>query len=260
MMVNNYIVCSTVRSGSTLLCRTLESLGGFGHPEEYFHRHRLAKLNLNDQPDTFLEYCRSIGSQGSAERLGIKMHWWQLVDFLTLARQSLQFEGKGDLEILDMLFPNLVFIYLWRRDLASQAVSAAIASQTGQWEKGDDSGKSTKAKSLKFQPWKIYEWEQSLKEQNHCWRQFFQDNHTNYYETTYEDLISSFPEEIANIVRHIGVDKPLPVQQLEMPTQRQSNTTNQRFIRYYTNLPKPVLGMIYQLYRQLKLVRDGVGT
>lgn len=258
-MNNNYIVCSTVRSGSTLLCKTLERLGGFGHPEEFFHCHTLRKLKLDNHPDDFLNYCQFIRKE-SADRFGIKMHWWQLFDFLRLARQSSQFREREDLEILNMLFPDLRFIYLWRRDVISQAVSAAIASQTNQWEK---TSRAQKPATIKFQPWKIYEWEQSLKDQNQCWKTFFQENHLHYYEITYEDLVESFTKETTNVINHIdgelGGEQRWEAPQLEMPIQRQSNSTNKTFISYYSRLPKPLVGASYQLYRQLKLVKERVG-
>ncbi|MEM9809295.1 MAG: Stf0 family sulfotransferase [Cyanobacteria bacterium P01_D01_bin.56] len=253
-MKSNYIICSTVRSGSTLLCKTLESLDDFGYPEEYFHVHRLRKLKLDSSPDDFLKYCDSIFTKSESDRFGIKMHWWQLMDFLALARQSSQVEDKRDLDILNAIFPNLKFIYLWRRDVASQAVSAAIASQTGQWEK------SLQSKPAKFQPWKIYEWEQSLEEQNRYWQTFFQDNHLSYYEITYEDLVASFAQEITQVINHIDGQQDQPVKPLKMPTQRQSNVTNRRFLAYYRLIPKPLLNSLFQLYCQLKPARYGVGV
>ncbi|MBX2864955.1 MAG: Stf0 sulfotransferase family protein, partial [Leptolyngbyaceae cyanobacterium MAG.088] len=248
-----------------LLCKTLERFGEFGHPEEYFHRHTLKQLKLDNHPEEFLAYCHSIYQQDPSEPFGIKMHWWQLLDFLRLARQSSQFKDQSDGEILNTLFPNLTFIYLWRRDMASQAVSAAIASQTGQWEKSHPSGqKPSKTTPIKFQPWKIYEWETSLNDQNLCWQKFFQENHLNYYEITYEDLVESFPQEIAKVISHIGnhidVEPEQLITQLEMPTQRQSNATNRRFISYYALIPKPLLRVLYQLYRQLKPIPSGGGS
>ena len=83
MPANNYLICSTVRSGSTLLCKTLEQLDGCGNPQEYFHRHLVKKLKLNNNPQKFLEYCDGIVQKGIDNHgtFGIKMHWYQLVDF-----------------------------------------------------------------------------------------------------------------------------------------------------------------------------------
>ena len=137
MQASNYLVCSTVRSGSTLLCKTLEQFDGFGKPQEYFHRHLVRKLRLNNNPQKFLEYCDDIVREGIENHgtFGMKMHWWQLIDFLGLARQCPHLKERTNLEILSILFSNLKFIYLWRNDIEAQAISAAIASQTGEWEK-----------------------------------------------------------------------------------------------------------------------------
>ena len=266
----NYIVCSTARSGSTLLCKTLGKLGGCGQPEEYFHRHIIKRLKLRKDPEKFLSYCRAIFREGVTHHgtFGIKMHWWQLLDFLDLARQLPQFQDKQDLEIIDTLFPDLQFIYLWRQNTSEQAVSAAIAAQTGQWEKLEDDhskrflekpqeqGLTTK-NPLKFQPWKIYEWEKSLKEQNQDWLRFLHGNGLKYYEITYEKLTRAFTQEMSSILNYIGIEAEHISGAIRMPTRRQSNQINQRFIRYYTLIPKPFLVMLYWLYRQLKAVRDG---
>jgi LPS sulfotransferase NodH len=218
-------------------------------------------LKLENRPDEFLQYCRSLYNEGTTESFGIKMHWWQLIDCLRLARQSSQFKTQSDWDILNTLFPNPKFIYLWRRDIAAQAVSAAIASQTGQWEKASsEHSKQSRTNPVKFQPWKIYEWEKSLEDQNRYWRQFFQNNHLKYYEITYEDLVAAFPDELAKVINHIGIEQSELTNQPKILTQRQSNATNRRFVSYYTLLPKPLLTVLYQLYRQLKPIRYGVGS
>ena len=268
-MKKSYVVCSTVRSGSTLLCKSLEKLGYCGKPEEYFHRHTIKRLKLGKNPDRFLEYCNSVLQKGVTKNgiFGIKMHWWQLSDFLTLARQSTDFKQKQDLEILHAIFPNLKFIYLWRQDITAQAVSAAIAMQTNQWEKFSRSEienqstnkqgiKKDAEKSIKFQPWKIYQWEKSLQDQNQYWRQFFRDNCLDYYEINYENLIDSFTQEISNIINYLDIDMTLATEKIGMPTQRQFNQTNQQFMKYYRRLPKFFLAVLYRLYLQLKSKTD----
>ncbi len=269
MVAQNYIVCSTVRSGSTLLCKTLGQLHQCGQPEEYFHRHIIKRLKLRQNPEKFLSYCRAIFREGVTHHgiFGIKMHWWQLLDFLTLARQLPQFEDKQDLEILNALFPDLKFIYLWRQNMAEQAVSAAIAAQTGKWEKLDTPKQQSSqhrhkpdeiAASLpKFQPWKIYEWEKNLSDQNQAWQQFLQKNSLSYYETTYEKLTYEFTQEMGRIIEYIGINTDQIPSEIKMPTRRQANQLNQRFMRYYTLIPRPFSGMLYWLYRQLQTVRNG---
>ncbi|MEL7313690.1 MAG: Stf0 family sulfotransferase [Cyanobacteria bacterium J06559_3] len=273
MATNSYIICSTVRSGSTLLCKTLGQLKECGQPEEYFHRHIIKRLKLRKDPEKFLSYCRAIFREGVTHHgtFGIKLHWWQLLDFLSLARQLPQFKEKQDLEILGELFPNPKFIYLRRKNMTAQAISAAIAAQTGQWERLNEqeaksltlkpaktqSKASKHVQQVKFQPWKIYEWEASLRSQNQAWQHFFQENSLRYHEITYENLIQSFSQEIGRALDYIGICKSQSLEAYEMPTRRQANQMNQRFIRYYTLLPKPFSALLYWLYQQLQAVRNG---
>lgn len=177
----SYIVCSTGRSGSTLLCKTLKNLKCCGNPAEYFHHNETKKLQLKDDPEKFINYCNSVLHQRLTSNgiFGIKMHWWQMYDFLKIAKKSPLFENKKDLEILNTIFPNLKFIYISRQDIIAQAVSTTIALTTKVWEKSANNNSikekklSIKNRSIKFRPLKIYRWEQSFKDQNRRWKQFF---------------------------------------------------------------------------------------
>lgn len=254
MKPKSYIICSTPRSGSTLLCKTLAQLGGLGQPEEYFHRHTIEQLKLNNNPEKFISYCQSIFEDGLKNHgiFGMKMHWWQLLDFLTLARQSPCFEKQQDLEILSNLFPNPKFIYLWRRNIIAQAVSATLAMQTGQWEiiKKNKAKKLPEEplKPLKFRPWRIYEWEKSTRENNHHWRQFLKANLLNYYEIVYEDMLDSFVDQISDVVNYIDSNKNQIKNEIQAPTQRQFNKINHKFITYYQLCPQPITKLLYWLY------------
>jgi len=264
-----YIVCSTVRSGSTLLCKTLSRLYGFGQPEEYFHRHIIRDLQLDGHPEAFGAYCQKIvAAQETTQKFGLKMHWWQLKDFVRLAQQQSQGKDKAHAEgsemtvaeTLQRFFPDAKFIYLKRQDVLAQAVSAAIATQTGKWEKTE----AISTKPIKFQPWRIYEWEQSLIAQNHDWEQFFASNNLDYLPVVYEDMVADFTSEVAQITRYIkeqdieddnsiqkdrdsASDQPVDI---EMPTKRQWSPVNQRFITAYRRIPKPVLAGLFWLYQR----------
>ncbi|MEC4991734.1 MAG: Stf0 family sulfotransferase [Oscillatoria sp. PMC 1068.18] len=255
----SYIICSTGRSGSTLLGRSLAQLKCCGTPEEYFHYKRLQGLDLKDNPDKFLDYCNSVLEVGSTSNgvFGIKMHWWQMQAFLQLARQSSLFQNKQDLEILNYFFPNLKFIYIWRKDMAAQAVSTTIALQTDVWEKPSENTiiKSKEKElddkniSLKFQPLKIYRWEQKFKDQNQRWRDFLTNNNLDYYEITNKKLIVSFQEEIRNIVAYLCVDNSLLPDVIEMATKSQSTQINKQFLRDYQRLPKFLLKIAAKVTR-----------
>ena len=229
---------------------------GYGQPEEYFHRHTIQQLGLENNPQKFLSYCEDIFQRSLSQSrvFGLKIHWYQLQDFLRIARQLPAFTDRSDLEILTLLFPHSRFIYLCRQDITAQAVSAAIATQTGQWEKPacNTAQNRENEASLKFQPWRIYEWDQALKSHNQGWQDFFQVHHTSPYTVSYEALTTDFSTEISKILNYLSINEANISETFARPTQRQSNKTNQQFIHRYNRLPQPLLASIYWLFRQLK--------
>jgi trehalose 2-sulfotransferase len=252
----SYIVCSTGRSGSTLLCKTLDKIGNCGNPEEFFHNEQIKKIKQKNDVDYFVYYCNFILEKGTTENgiFGMKMHWWQLVDFLRLARQLSIFQDKQDLEILNAIFPNLKFIYIWRRDMAQQAISTIKALQTKQWVNPIENAEakiqqSQPKQNLIFQPLKIYRWEQSFEDQNRRWRNFFKDNSLAHYELVYEDFVPAFDREMENIISYLDLN--LPANKIEMATQKQANAIDRQFLKRYSRIPKLALKVLYNLKKRL---------
>jgi trehalose 2-sulfotransferase len=256
----SYIVCSTGRSGSTLLCKTLEQLGCCGNPEEFFHNELVKPIKQKNDPNYFIDYCNSIFEKGLTSNgvFGMKMHWWQLIDFLRLARQLPSFQGKEDLEILQSVFPNPKFIYIWRRDMSQQAISTVIALQTKQWVKpidvkdGEKLLQSSQGRDLNFQPLTIYKWEQSFEDQNRRWRNFFKDNFLEHYELVYENFVVSFEQEMASVIDYLDLDLNLITDGIEMPTQKQANEINQQFLWRYKLIPKLAMKIAQKLKLKFK--------
>ncbi|NEQ98385.1 MAG: hypothetical protein F6K30_16975 [Cyanothece sp. SIO2G6] len=272
----SYIICSTGRSGSTLLSKTLVKLEQFGNPDEYFHHMNIEELQLKKKPERFIPYFESVLDKGLSANgtFAIKMHWWQLNDFLETTRQLDVFEGMTDIEILNSAFPNLKFIYIWRQDMVAQAVSTEVALQTGVWMQGVNSSVSSYAfkvnsaevpniapnmknieqesaklaqTSVKFRPLRIYKWEQKFKDQNRRWQQFFAKHQLEYHELTYERLTHNFEQEMTDVIRFLELETEVDLSLLKMPTKRQANAVNEQFATYYKALPAIFLKGINKL-------------
>lgn len=251
----SYIVCSTGRSGSTLLCRVLKSLKCCGNPEEYFHHDtKITALKLKGDLDNFLNYCDVVFQEGTTDNgiFGMKMHWWQMYDFLKITRRISIFQDKNDLEILNLVFPNLQFIYIWRQDILAQAVSTSIAMQTKVWEKGKNALNKNKIEHkeeipIAFKPLEIYDWKQKFKDQNRRWRSFFEENGLEHYELTYETLAENFEEEINNVLDFLRIDRNLISEKIEMVMKKQSTSTNKNIIQSYKMLPELLLKVLHKI-------------
>jgi len=135
----SYIVCSTPRTGSTLLCSLLKATKCAGFPESYFRAQDLA-ARANEwnicRPDgsfDFNDYVQCVLERGRTSNgiFASRVMWGTMAELIAVLRDS---GGAGsDLEILESTFGATKFVYLTRRDAVAQAVSRLRAEQTNVW-------------------------------------------------------------------------------------------------------------------------------
>jgi LPS sulfotransferase NodH len=180
----SYLVCSTPRSGSTLVCEALAQTGVAGRPEEYFEalRHSgrprrpeeyfrgvadtsiLDHLNervVGDDPpqrsplwsrsayDRYLDWVLEAGTTDNGV-FGAKLMWGYLEDFTSLLRNIPEYRELPLAELLPEVFPDLRFIRVVRANKVRQAVSLWKAVQTAAWSEAQD------AKESKAPPYKSF--------------------------------------------------------------------------------------------------------
>jgi LPS sulfotransferase NodH len=126
-----YIVCSTPRSGSGLLCRALASTGEAGTPQEYFNavfRHPLAtRWETGGELHSYVHELQRRRTSTSGV-FGTKIHWRQLEELA----------GEVDpttppFRLLQHLFPGARYIETVRADVDRQAISLWTAMHTRVW-------------------------------------------------------------------------------------------------------------------------------
>lgn len=105
----NYLICSTQRSGSTLLADTLH-MAGAGRPDEFFQM----------TGKSVQEMLASAWQSAANGYLGVKIHYYQLA-------------AHGIVSCLPSFFPDAKYISLTRRNVLRQAISLARARQTDAW-------------------------------------------------------------------------------------------------------------------------------
>jgi len=230
-----------------------------GIPKEYFHHNKVFKRGAKDNPEVFLEYCNEVFQKGRTDNgvFGIKMHWWQMHDFLRQARKFPVISSKSDLEILNLFFCNPKFIYIWRQDTTAQAISNIIATNTGVWvapksnnlDPSLNSNTQKIQKEIPFKPLEIYGWEEDFKYQNKRWRQFLEENRIYFYEVVTEKMVSEFQATMRELVSFLELE--IDSSEFNMPTQKQANKVNEDFIRRYRRYPRPLLRLVNKLRRIL---------
>ncbi|UJA19789.1 hypothetical protein HJD18_05925 [Thermoleophilia bacterium SCSIO 60948] len=163
----SYLVCSTQRSGSTLVCEALKQSGVAGVPEEYFEALRRSGRRRRpeeyfhgvDDPsildhlgereigeteqqrsplwsraayDRYLEWAVEQGT-GPNGVFGAKLMWNYLGDFVGLLRNVPAYRDLPLKDLFGEVFPNLTFVRVVRANKIRQAVSLWKAVQTATW-------------------------------------------------------------------------------------------------------------------------------
>jgi trehalose 2-sulfotransferase len=164
-----FLICSTPRSGTTLLCQALTGTGLAGRPEEYFQA-----LTETGRPRTASDYFSTVGDSELHEVVsecaapaeldplvepsrfpswGGYFRWvlrygttpngvfgakimWAYLDGLVerLSRELAPCSGAGNsAAALECAFSNLRYVFVTREDKVGQAVSLWRALQTWRW-------------------------------------------------------------------------------------------------------------------------------
>jgi trehalose 2-sulfotransferase len=202
-----YIVASTPRTGSYLLCEGLQSSGIAGRPTEVFSPDFQAIWRRRwgmSQNAGFAEYFQRAIRHGTTSNgvYGLKIHWMHVQ---TLATQA-GFAGAYD-DILEYLFPQSRFVHMTRRDRRAQAISYYRALSTNEWwqiegVENDQSNGSTPV----FDAAAILALEREVSHQEDGWQQYFRKRDLKPLVVEYETLAAEYPAQVARVLSYLGLD------------------------------------------------------
>ena len=139
-----YWICSTQRSGSTLLCDLLAQTGCHGAPEEFLDFSKPEYRVLLKQAGSRTKYVTWLLENRSTPNgaFGLKLHWNQGVSFVRGSRANLMAHarlgaGSWAVRSLASQFDEPRYVWVKRRDRVGQAVSLYRARNTNQWVRAD---------------------------------------------------------------------------------------------------------------------------
>lgn len=137
--VRSYVLCSTPRSGSTLLSEALHFLGCAGTPIEYFDPTNAMRVLWRRWGSTTVAgytaelHRRRVSPEGL---FGVKLHWFQLAAVAAGGEAAQRAHGVRLTEAthaLRRIAPDACAVRVLRRNRRRQAESWARAERTGRW-------------------------------------------------------------------------------------------------------------------------------
>ncbi len=145
--IATYVICTSPRSGSTLLCDLLAATGVAGNPGSWFHRPSLDDwargLHVSRQEDgeaafvsRLFDAARELGG-GSGNVFGLRLQRHSFAFFFETLRR-LHPASSSDVDCFERSFGPTLYIHLYREDKVGQAVSYIRAQQSGLWHVAAD--------------------------------------------------------------------------------------------------------------------------
>ncbi len=201
----SYVIASTPRSGSYLLCEALAATGVAGNPTEPFNARFLWDFHQRwglSADVGFQEYWYQVVLHGTTSNgvFGVKVHWGQLG---WLAEHT----GAGRGDVLAQLLPGARYVRLVRRDRRAQAISWYRASASNEWWRipGMVNPQVTGA-DPEFDARAVRRLEAKLQAQDEAWAQHLREQGTVALVVEYESLACRLRDEVARVLTFIGQD------------------------------------------------------
>jgi trehalose 2-sulfotransferase len=212
----SYFICSTPRTGSTLLCECLTRTGVAGKPGEHFYHGQSPDRPAGDDIPGYAGYVREV-CQATATPNGVfgtKLN--TLNDFARRLATIPGYEQASIHTAIAGLFPNPHFIWLTRRNKVRQAVSHWLAIQSGRWHSPET--------AANHQPEYRFEAINSLVDdiviREAGWDDFFSANGIKPHIVIYEDFTDRLAATVQGILDYCNIQ--------ESPQLNFETTMNQR--------------------------------
>lgn len=215
----SYVICTSPRSGSTMLCKLLAKSKVAGNPASLFHEPSIcawldyykldatAFASRREALESIFEAAKTRG-KGETDVLGVRLQRGSF-DFFLGQLAFLYPEAKTDVERIETAFGPTLFIYLARNDKLDQAISYIRAEQTGLWHLRADGTELERTEIQRedgYDPHAIREKLAEFTDFDTAWRSWFDTQSVVPLEISYETLAQQPQSQLARVLHALGAD------------------------------------------------------
>lgn len=234
---NSYVICTSPRSGSTLLGEALMSTRVAGQPDEYFDIHQEIEAAIRKRfdagKDSLDEYLIKILQLTRTNGVfGWKAHWHQFEHFWRRFLGVPLADPGISRAVFTQVFPNLRYIWLRRRDRLRQAISYAKAIQTDVWRAYVGESRQPKAPAA-FDQAAVDARLDEIDRMEASWNDFFKRHGIQPRVIWYEDFILNYENTVLDTLAHLEIRLPDHFVFPEPRLLKQSDQETEKWIEQY---------------------------
>jgi LPS sulfotransferase NodH len=238
------LICTTPRSGSTLLCRYLAATGCAGAPQEYLLETALPVLYERQGAADFPSYFEALLSREVTPNGVFAAKLMGAPDVFAgyLARLR-ELPGLGDAErpaheLLAAAFPSLRYVWLTRRDRLRQAISLARAQASGLWQSTQAAAAAAAAPPPEPDLAAVDDRVTDLVAWDAGWEAFFAAAGVRPVSLVYEDLVRDPGAAVRELLSALEIELPVDWKPGPPERSRLADDTTERWLAAYRSEAK----------------------
>jgi LPS sulfotransferase NodH len=219
MKYTSYVICTSPRSGSTLLCKMLTDTGIAGKPASLFYRPSLDDwmTRMEVRPGTATEpelldaiFQAAMAKGRSANGVFGLRQQAPSFGFLCGKLAVLHPAEATDLDRIARTFGPPLFVHLARPDKLGQAVSYLKAQQTGLWHVAADGSELERLephRNPEYDAETIRNCIDTMTDYDRGWNDWFEREGVDPLRISYDDLSADPVSILLSVLEHLGLDK-----------------------------------------------------
>jgi LPS sulfotransferase NodH len=248
----SYIIASVQRSGTHLLCSILRSTGIAGLPEEHFLSKPGETWEKRWGAPSRAAYVQNVLRQNTAANgvFGTVVMWSYFERMLEMLQEIPEYRDLNGEQLLAAVFCKPKYIWLRRRNQVEQAVSWAMACQTGVWSQKAEK-KSQPRAIPKFDFKVIDEWCNRIAAHDDGWANYFHENRIKPLILFYEDVVASHRTAAERVLEFLELPFPPGLEIPPPAVEKQANQISHEWTACYLKLKEAKTGRLARIIRRV---------
>jgi LPS sulfotransferase NodH len=250
----SYVVASIQRSGTHLLCSILRSTRVAGSPAEHFLSKPGEAWEKRWGAPSRVAYVEQVLRQNTTADgvFGTVVMWSYFERMLQMLREIPACKNLNGAQLLAAVFRKPKYIWMRRRNHVEQAVSWAMACQTGVWtQKAEQKSQPRVAPKFDFKV--IDEWCSRIAAHDEGWANYFRENQIEPLVLFYEEVVASHGAAAERVLEFLGLPFP-PSMEIPPPAvEKQATQISEEWTARYLKLKRKKTSKFAPIIRRMRV-------